>query len=114
MSKIRHIVSALMTTAALGLAANGAMAEGAKIFVVGGKPDDPFWSIVKRGAEDAGKVVVALDRSRGCRLSKPQAGRVTRACVFCFRTWSSACGSRTRSSAISVATGTDRERTPSL
>jgi simple sugar transport system substrate-binding protein len=31
-----------------------AMADGAKIFVVGGKPDDPFWSIVKRGAEDAG------------------------------------------------------------
>jgi simple sugar transport system substrate-binding protein len=36
-----------------------AQAEGAKIFVVGGKPDDPFWSIVKRGAEDAGKVVEA-------------------------------------------------------
>ena len=32
---------------------------GADIFVVGGKPDDPFWSIVKRGAEDAGKVVEA-------------------------------------------------------
>lgn len=31
----------------------------ANIFVVGGKPDDPFWSIVKRGAEDAGKVVEA-------------------------------------------------------
>jgi len=24
------------------------------IFVIGGKPDDPFWSIAKRGAEDAG------------------------------------------------------------
>ncbi len=31
----------------------------ADIFVVGGKPDDPFWSIVKRGAEDAGIVVEA-------------------------------------------------------
>ncbi|WP_376706180.1 sugar ABC transporter substrate-binding protein (plasmid) [Mesorhizobium sp. ISC25] len=31
----------------------------ANIFVVGGKPDDPFWSIVKRGAEDAGKVAEA-------------------------------------------------------
>lgn len=31
----------------------------ADIFVVGGKPDDPFWSIVKRGAEDAGIVVKA-------------------------------------------------------
>ncbi len=36
-----------------------AKAEGAKIFVIGGKADDPFWSIVKRGAEDAGKVVAA-------------------------------------------------------
>ncbi|MEI4488906.1 sugar ABC transporter substrate-binding protein [Frigidibacter sp. MR17.14] len=37
--------------------ANSALA--ANIFVVGGKPDDPFWSIVKRGAEDAGAVVKA-------------------------------------------------------
>jgi simple sugar transport system substrate-binding protein len=36
-----------------------AQADGAKIFVVGGKADDPFWSIVKRGAEDAAKVVEA-------------------------------------------------------
>ena len=41
-----------------GLVAS-AHAEGAKIFVIGGKPDDPFWSIVKRGAEDAAKVVEA-------------------------------------------------------
>lgn len=31
----------------------------ADIFVVGGKSDDPFWSRVKRGADDAGKVVKA-------------------------------------------------------
>lgn len=31
----------------------------ADIFVIGGKPDDPFWSIVKKGAEDAGMVVEA-------------------------------------------------------
>jgi simple sugar transport system substrate-binding protein len=36
-----------------------ALAAGAKIFVIGGKPDDPFWGIVKRGAEDAGLVVKA-------------------------------------------------------
>jgi simple sugar transport system substrate-binding protein len=36
-----------------------ALAAGAKIFVIGGKPDDPFWSVVKHGAEDAGKVVAA-------------------------------------------------------
>lgn len=31
----------------------------ADIYVVGGKSDDPFWSRVKRGAEDAAKVVEA-------------------------------------------------------
>jgi simple sugar transport system substrate-binding protein len=33
--------------------------SGPKIFLVGGKSDDPFWSVVKRGAEDAGLVVKA-------------------------------------------------------
>ena len=32
------------------------MFAGADIFVIGGKPDDPFWSRVKMGAKDAGKV----------------------------------------------------------
>ena len=49
----------LATTAILTLGAGMAYAEGAKIFVIGGKPDDPFWSIVKKGAEDAGLVVAA-------------------------------------------------------
>jgi len=52
----------LATTAALAFAATGVLADshsGAKIFVIGGKPDDPFWSIVKRGAEDAALVVEA-------------------------------------------------------
>ena len=47
----------LATTAVLLIGASQAYAEGAKIFVIGGKADDPFWSIVKKGAEDAGKVV---------------------------------------------------------
>ncbi len=49
----------LATTAVMLIGASAAYAEGAKIFVIGGKPDDPFWSVVKRGAEDAGKVVEA-------------------------------------------------------
>jgi simple sugar transport system substrate-binding protein len=51
------LLAAAATFAVSGLAAT-AHAE-AKIFVVGGKADDPFWSIVKRGAEDAAKVVEA-------------------------------------------------------
>ena len=42
--------------AALTLAASVASADGPNIFVVGGKPDDPFWSRVKLGAEHAGAV----------------------------------------------------------
>jgi len=41
-------------------AASGASATGnVSIFVVGGKSDDPFWSKVKRGVDDASKVVKA-------------------------------------------------------
>ena len=52
-----RISKLLATTVALAFSAQAALA--ADIFVVGGKPDDPFWSIVKRGAEDAGIVVEA-------------------------------------------------------
>jgi simple sugar transport system substrate-binding protein len=37
--------------------------DGPTIFVVGGKSDDPFWSKVKRGADDAGQVVAAAGGS---------------------------------------------------
>ena len=59
MSKLKSLMKAMVATAALTLGASPAMADGAKIFVIGGKPDDPFWSIVKHGAEEAGKVVTA-------------------------------------------------------
>ena len=37
--------------------------NGPKIFVVGGKPDDPFWSKVKKGVDDQAKVVEAYGGS---------------------------------------------------
>jgi simple sugar transport system substrate-binding protein len=52
------LLAAAAAFAITGMAAT-VQAEGAKIFVIGGKPDDPFWGIVKKGAEDAGKVVEA-------------------------------------------------------
>ena len=61
----KKMLTAALATSILALGASSAMAKGAKIFVVGGKADDPFWSIVKRGAEDAGK------------LAKEQGGSVT-------------------------------------
>src|SRR6185503_11523427 len=57
MKRMKQFLAA--TIAALALmapAATTAMADGAKIFVIGGKPDDPFWSKVKKGADEAGKV----------------------------------------------------------
>ncbi|WP_127903687.1 sugar ABC transporter substrate-binding protein [Solirhodobacter olei] len=57
MSKFSRVAATLSTAALITCAASAAMA--ANIFVVGGKADDPFWSIVKRGAEDAGIVAKA-------------------------------------------------------
>ena len=59
MVHMKHVVGAILATTILATSASLAMADGAKIFVIGGKADDPFWSIVKKGAEDAGKVVAA-------------------------------------------------------
>jgi simple sugar transport system substrate-binding protein len=59
MTHFKQLMQIMVATTALAICATAAVADGAKIFVIGGKPDDPFWSIVKRGAEDAGKVVAA-------------------------------------------------------
>ncbi|ANK88187.1 MULTISPECIES: sugar ABC transporter substrate-binding protein [Rhizobium] len=57
MPKFRRLAATVSAAAIMTCTATAVMA--ANIFVVGGKPDDPFWSIVKRGAEDAGKVAEA-------------------------------------------------------
>ena len=57
--KRTKFLSTLMATSAWDWPSTARWRRRANIFVVGGKPDDPFWSIVKRGAEDAGKVVEA-------------------------------------------------------
>ena len=59
MSKLKSFMKAIVATAALSLGPSAAMADGAKIFVIGGKPDDPFWSKVKKGADEAGLVLKA-------------------------------------------------------
>ncbi|OCX64439.1 sugar ABC transporter substrate-binding protein [Thioclava sp. SK-1] len=50
---------AAFTSTAIVAAFTATAVMAADIFVIGGKPDDPFWSIVKRGAEDAGMVAEA-------------------------------------------------------
>lgn len=59
--KLTNLFVAAATTATTAMMATTAMS--ADIFVIGGKPDDPFWSIVKRGAEDA----VSLSKHRVAR-----------------------------------------------
>jgi simple sugar transport system substrate-binding protein len=55
MNRMKFFSAAMLTTVALAVGVTAASA--ANIFVIGGKPDDPFWSIVKKGAEDAGVLV---------------------------------------------------------
>lgn len=57
MTKFSRFAATASTAIVAACAATAVMA--ADIFVIGGKPDDPFWSIVKRGAEDAGLVAAA-------------------------------------------------------
>lgn len=48
------------TASAGGGSASGTKSNGKNsIYVIGGKPDDPFWSAIKRGGEDAAKLVSA-------------------------------------------------------
>lgn len=57
MTPLRRLMATASVAVITSIAAPAVMA--ADIFVVGGKPDDPFWSIVKKGAEDAGIVAEA-------------------------------------------------------
>ena len=63
MNRIRQILKVTMTATMMALGATVAVADGSKIFVIGGKADDPFWSKVKKGADDAGLVVQATGGS---------------------------------------------------
>jgi simple sugar transport system substrate-binding protein len=74
MMKGNRLFTALAVVAAMVLAACGndgtpssdetsksaaGTGDGLSIFVIGGKSDDPFWSAVKRGGEDAARMVEA-------------------------------------------------------
>jgi simple sugar transport system substrate-binding protein len=65
MKLTKNLMTAMVATAVMALSAASVMAEthGAKIFVIGGKADDPFWSKVKKGADEAGLVAKATGGS---------------------------------------------------
>jgi simple sugar transport system substrate-binding protein len=59
MKIVNRLLAVAVTAVVMSTSAAAVMAQetkGAKIFVIGGKADDPFWSKVKKGADDAGKV----------------------------------------------------------
>ncbi|WP_341487956.1 sugar ABC transporter substrate-binding protein [Pararhizobium sp. A13] len=59
MNKLKRLLTVAVAATMMATSATVVLAEtkGAKIFVIGGKADDPFWSKVKKGADDAAKVV---------------------------------------------------------
>lgn len=59
MRVVKNTLKAVVIAAAVAITASTAMAAGAKIIVIGGKADDPFWSRVKKGADDAALAVKA-------------------------------------------------------
>ena len=65
MQRMKSVMKVMATVALMAASATVAMAEtkGAKIFVIGGKADDPFWSKVKKGADDAGLIAKATGGS---------------------------------------------------
>lgn len=63
MKSVKNTLKVAAVAAALVASATTAMAAGAKIFVVGGMANDPFWSRVKKGADEAGAVVKAAGGS---------------------------------------------------
>jgi simple sugar transport system substrate-binding protein len=65
MTRIQQLLCVVIATAALAMGTPAATAapHGAKIFAIGGKPDDEFWAKIKKGAEDAGLVAEATGGS---------------------------------------------------
>ena len=59
MKILKTLMTAAATMALIAASAPFAMADGARIAVVGGKSDDPFFAKVKKGIDDAALVVKA-------------------------------------------------------
>jgi simple sugar transport system substrate-binding protein len=60
MTLMKRFAAALLATAALAVTTGAATAAGReKIFVVGGKADDPFFAVIKKGVDDAALAVKA-------------------------------------------------------
>jgi simple sugar transport system substrate-binding protein len=56
---MKRSIRVMLTASVLATAATAAMADGAKIAVIGGKSDDAFFAKIKKGIDDAATVVKA-------------------------------------------------------
>jgi simple sugar transport system substrate-binding protein len=66
MTRAKHLFTALITTAVMASSATALVARGASaadIAVVGGKADDPFFAVIKKGVDDAARAVEAYGGS---------------------------------------------------
>lgn len=66
MTRVKHFVSVVVTSAVIASCATALMATGASaadIAVVGGKADDPFFAVIKKGVDDAARAVEAYGGS---------------------------------------------------
>eukprot|EP01037_Dinobryon_pediforme_P017795 gene17795-18015_t len=59
MNRFKTLMTAVATTALMAVSASVAVADGAKIAVIGGKTDDPFFAKVKKGIDDGALIVKA-------------------------------------------------------
>src|SRR5471030_3220852 len=56
---MKHTMKLMLTAVVLAATAGAALADGAKIAVVGGKSDDPFFAKIKKVIDDAALTVKA-------------------------------------------------------
>ena len=56
---MKNAMKLLATAALLATVSTVAMADGAKIAVIGGKSDDPIFAKIKKGIDDAALIVKA-------------------------------------------------------
>ena len=59
MKRLKTLMNMVATAALMASCATVALADGAKIAIVGGKSDDPFFAKVKKGIDDGAMVVKA-------------------------------------------------------
>jgi len=59
MAQLNKLLKVMIATAVMATTATALLADGTKIAIIGGRTDDPFFAIVKKGIDDAALTVKA-------------------------------------------------------